>query len=95
MTGLKGTYQLSLTLAQQDMHAMVEAGGVMPPGPGTVGVEMMHRDGADVPAGSRGADTLGSSVFQNIQELGLRLEPRKAPVEMIVVDHLEKAPTEN
>jgi len=30
-----------------------------------------------------------------IQELGLRLERRKSPVEVLVIDHLEKAPTEN
>jgi len=29
------------------------------------------------------------------KELGLKLESRKAPVEMLVVDHLEKSPTEN
>jgi uncharacterized protein (TIGR03435 family) len=29
------------------------------------------------------------------QQLGLKLEPAKAPVEMLVVDHLERTPTEN
>ncbi len=29
------------------------------------------------------------------QQLGLRLEARKAPVETILVDHLDKNPTEN
>jgi uncharacterized protein (TIGR03435 family) len=28
-------------------------------------------------------------------QLGLRLEPRRAPVEVLVIDHVEKAPTEN
>jgi uncharacterized protein (TIGR03435 family) len=28
-------------------------------------------------------------------ELGLRLESRKGPVEVLVVDHIEKGPTEN
>jgi len=28
-------------------------------------------------------------------QLGLRLERRKAPVEIVVVDHIEKTPTEN
>jgi uncharacterized protein (TIGR03435 family) len=30
-----------------------------------------------------------------VQQLGLTLEPRKAPVDVIVIDHLEKTPTEN
>jgi len=30
-----------------------------------------------------------------VQQLGLKLDSRKAPVEMIVIDHLEKTPTEN
>ena len=34
-------------------------------------------------------------VFAAVQKLGLRLEARKMPVEIIVVDHLERAPAEN
>jgi uncharacterized protein (TIGR03435 family) len=30
-----------------------------------------------------------------LQKVGLRLEPRKGPVDTLVVDHLEQAPTEN
>jgi uncharacterized protein (TIGR03435 family) len=35
-------------------------------------------------------------IFAAVQsQLGLKLEPRKVPVEMIVIDHIEKTPTEN
>jgi uncharacterized protein (TIGR03435 family) len=69
MTGLKGTYQLTLNLSMQDMHAMVEAAGVMPPGPGLGGGEM-HGAGAEAPGRTQGSDSAASSVFQNIQQLG-------------------------
>jgi uncharacterized protein (TIGR03435 family) len=35
------------------------------------------------------------SLFDAVKQYGLRLEARKAPVEMFVVTHLEKTPTEN
>jgi uncharacterized protein (TIGR03435 family) len=36
------------------------------------------------------------SLFTALQEqLGLRLEPRKVPVEAIVIDHVERSPSEN
>jgi hypothetical protein len=37
----------------------------------------------------------GGIVFAAIGKLGLRLDAREAPVETVVVDRLEKIPTEN
>jgi len=41
-------------------------------------------------------DPPGVSLFDALQDqLGLKLEQRKAPVDRIVIDHIEKVPTEN
>jgi uncharacterized protein (TIGR03435 family) len=36
-----------------------------------------------------------SAMFAAVQKLGLKLEPRKTAVDVLVVDHAEKVPTEN
>ena len=42
------------------------------------------------------ADDNGPSIFTAIEEqLGLKLEPRKVPVDIFVVERCEKMPTEN
>jgi uncharacterized protein (TIGR03435 family) len=47
-------------------------------------------------APSGATDSQYPSVFTAVQEqLGLKLELQKVPVEMLVIDHLEKMPTEN
>ncbi|MCU1232931.1 MAG: hypothetical protein JWP63_898, partial [Candidatus Solibacter sp.] len=38
----------------------------------------------------------GPTIFKAVQDqLGLRLEPKRSMVEMLIVDHLEKLPVEN
>jgi uncharacterized protein (TIGR03435 family) len=40
-------------------------------------------------------DPGSSAVFTAIQQYGLKLDARKAPIEMLIVDHVEKTPTDN
>ncbi len=91
MTRLKGTYQLTLDIPIAELMATVAkqaaaAGIAMPPGP--VG------PGGAAPAVPAASDPAGSSIFQSVQQYGLNLEPRKEQVDVIVIDHLEKIPTE-
>jgi uncharacterized protein (TIGR03435 family) len=91
LTGIKGHYEASLEIALADMLAMARNAGVdIPgaPGPGA-GPSAAGVGVASDPAG--GAQT----VTEAIQSMGLKLETRKAPIEQLVVDHIEKTPTEN
>ncbi len=50
----------------------------------------------DVLSGRPALDPDGLTIFDAVQDqLGLKIEKRKGPVQMLVVDHVEKKPTEN
>jgi uncharacterized protein (TIGR03435 family) len=90
MTGLKGSYQVALNIPLADMIASAKAQGIDIPVP---------RPPASSTAPSaipEASDPTGiSTTYQSVEALGLKLEPRKAVIEQLVVDHVEKAPTEN
>lgn len=46
--------------------------------------------GLHAPAGTFGADVASPSIFGAVQQLGLRLESAKGPVEVLVIDHVER-----
>jgi uncharacterized protein (TIGR03435 family) len=54
-----------------------------------------------IAGGAPGLDGAGTSVepapsvVDAVKQYGLRLEARKAPIETLIVTHLEKTPTEN
>ncbi len=51
---------------------------------------------ADPGPGMKAGDDAATAIIVALQEqAGLKLEPRKGPIEFIVVDHAEKVPTEN
>jgi uncharacterized protein (TIGR03435 family) len=41
------------------------------------------------------SDSGGGTIFQSVQKYGLKLDSRKAPMDTLVVDRIEKTPTEN
>ncbi len=47
------------------------------------------------PAASDPGGNGASSICDSVAKMGLKLEPRKAPVAQVVVTHVEKMPTEN
>jgi len=51
--------------------------------------------GAGGPGGIAASDPSGGGMFQAVQKLGLKLESQKAPVDKLIIDHIEKNPTEN
>jgi len=65
----------------------------------TLNVTREDLGGMNLPSDSASADSpenkASSSVFAAMQELGLKLESRSAPIQHIVVDSAEKVPTGN
>lgn len=96
MTDLTGNYQVALEISMEEMIARARAAGAL----GNAGIAA---GGAVPPAGPAGltpgfAPAAGlptDAVFKAVQELGLKLESRKAPIEILVIDHVEKTPTDN
>ena len=80
-TELKGNYQVTLDLPSDLMTGMPAA----------------QKLTAMLGLGSFGMvpDPSGAAISQAVRDLGLELKSRKAPVETIIVDHVEKAPTAN
>lgn len=80
-TELAGHYDLALDVSRDEMLNAARAAGMM------------------IDAGRRGpegaSDPGGDSVFGSVQKAGLKLEARRLPLTLLVVDHLDKTPTEN
>jgi uncharacterized protein (TIGR03435 family) len=91
MTELKGGYKLPLEMGLMDLMAVAQKLG------GGMGMNMGAPGGGPgagpVPAASDPGG--GTSLKDSVQKLGLRLEPRKLPIDVMVIDQIEKSPTEN
>jgi len=83
MTNLKGTYDIVLDVTQEDYRAMLIRAGV------NAGVSLP-------PEALRLLDSASvASLLDAIQKLGLKLDARKAPLDLLVIDDAQKTPTEN
>jgi len=80
-TNLKGVYRL---LSEN-----------RPPAELSGGARKGGQPGADAPDSGRPPDAFGEGLFAALEKAGLKLEKTKAPIEMLVIDHLEKTPTAN
>ena len=83
MTSLKGYYEVSLDISLAEILAMAKASGI----------DLPTRAGGESSGSSDPED--GQSVLESVQELGLKLEGRKASVNRLVIDSVAKTPTEN
>jgi uncharacterized protein (TIGR03435 family) len=79
-TGLKGSYDFTISFSSADHFASGAGGG--PPSP----------DGLPPPTDPNGAISLFDAVKN---QLGLKLEKEKRPVPVLVIDHIEEQPTPN
>jgi uncharacterized protein (TIGR03435 family) len=84
MTGQTGKYEMALEISMQEMMNAARAAGANVPAPAV-----------DPNKPADAASDPGGSIFTSVQALGLKLEPRKTPMAMIVIDSVEKMPTEN
>lgn len=85
-TGLKGNYKVSLDLSMADLMAAARGAGINVPAVG---------DQAGAPAAGPADPAGGTSIFKSVEKMGLKLESRKSSVEFLVIDNLEKTPTED
>jgi len=83
MTDLTGTYDFTLEITAEDYQAMLVRAAV------TAGLTLPPDalrllDGATLP-----------SLFDSLQKVGLQLDARKAPLDVLVIDEVRKTPTDN
>ena len=83
-TGLTGKYDFAVDISPEDYRAMM--------------IRAAINNGANLPPQALALldQGNGDSLIGALESaLGLKLDSRKAPIDMLVVDHMEKAPSEN
>ena len=82
-TGLKGVYDFVFDISPEDLRAM--------------GIRSAVNAGVPLPPQMLRAldNASGDSLIESLRKLGLTLVSRKEPLEVIVVDAMQKVPTDN
>lgn len=83
LTELKGNYDLSLSVTNEDYQVMLIRAAT------NAGMILPPQVIQYMENGSIG------SLLDAVQQLGLKLDARKAPLDLLVVDSMSKTPTEN
>jgi uncharacterized protein (TIGR03435 family) len=91
-TGIEGNYDIALDVSMEEMAGMKRMAAGAPMGPMMAGGPGGPGGGEHGPAPDAAAP---ASIFSSIQALGLKLDPKKGPVDRILVEKAEKVPTEN
>ena len=81
-TDLKGTYDLEFGVTPDDMQTLMIRAAI------NAGVQLP-------PQALRLLDNGGNPLENAADQLGLKLESRKMPVDIVVIDQISKTPTEN
>ena len=83
MTDLKGTYDLSFAVTPEDYQTMLIRAAV------NAGMVLPPQAIQFMDNGSI------ASLLDGLQQLGLKMDARRAPLDVLVIDQLSKTPTEN
>jgi uncharacterized protein (TIGR03435 family) len=103
LTELKGNYEVGIDLSPEDMRNAMRAANMAGMGMGMMAPPAGMGGGPGGPGGPGGAGGAGAAeatepsatIFSSVAQMGLKLEARKTPVEIMVVDKAEKMPIEN
>lgn len=89
-TGLEGGYDFTLSFSAVGLTTQAASGGAV--GPGAAAPPPQTADVAGAASVPTGAVTLFEAIEK---QLGLKLEAKKRPVAVLVIDHAEQKPTDN
>ena len=82
LTGLTGIYDVAFDVSPEEAQVL--------------GIRAAVNAGVRLPPQATGLlDTGGNPLMAAVEQLGLKLDARKAPVEVVVVDDARRTPTEN